>query len=95
MLKRDTHVVSNLYRTIKHVNETSIKDVVTKWNDTTEIKLESITAGRSFMVCNHMVEDVYLKYIQMYVLHYRFYADGVLVKCKLIYSDVCPICNSE
>ena len=51
--------VSNLYRAIKPVNESIINGVVSKWSEKADVKLESITAGRSFMVCNHFVDDIY------------------------------------
>ena len=49
--------VSNLYRAITPVNESVINDVVSKWSEKADIKLESITAGISFMVCNHLVDE--------------------------------------
>ena len=88
LLNRDTKGVSNLYRAKKPVNESIINDVVSKWNEKADIKLDSITAGRSFMVCNHMVDDVYLKYIQFSTLHYRFYTNDVVLKRKLIDTDI-------
>ena len=47
------------------------------------------------MVCNRMVDDVYLKYIQCCALHYRFYTNNVLFICKLIDTDIYSICNLD
>ena len=47
------------------------------------------------MECKRIVDDVYLKYIQYDTLHRRFYTYDVYVKCRLIDTDICSICNLE
>ena len=39
--------------------------------------------------------DVYLRYTQFRTLHYRYFTNDVLVKCRIKNDDTCSMCSSE
>ena len=43
----------------------------------------------------HMVEDVYLRYIQFRTLHRRFYTNDKLFKMKIKESSLCDMCKID
>ena len=69
------------------------------WNEKAYLHLESITESRSFTHTDSLVDDIYLKYtctsIQFRVLHYRVFTNDVLVKSKVMESEICSICSGE
>ena len=42
-----------------------------------------------------MVDDVCLRYTQFRTLHYRYFTNDELVKCRFKDDDTCSMCSSE
>ena len=50
---------------------------------------------RSFTVTNKQKDDTYLRYTQFRTLHYRYFTNDVLTKCKIISDNTCSICSNN
>ena len=93
VLNKDTSGVSNLYKSIHRKNSTIIPNICSKWYNKSGIILLPHDIKRSFTVTNKQIGDTYLRYTQLRTLHYRYYTNDLLVKCKIQADDTCSICH--
>ena len=47
---------------------------------------------RSFIITNKQIDDTYLRYTHFRTLHYRYFTNDLLFKCKIISDDTCSLC---
>ena len=64
-----------------------------KWKKCTDIEIETINLGRSFLRHHMKYKGTYLKYIQFCTLHKRFYTSTKLSKMGIKESVSCGICK--
>ena len=50
---------------------------------------------RSFTITNKQVEDTYLRYTHFRTLHYKYYTNDVLTKCKILTDNTCSQCENH
>ena len=93
VLNKDTSGVSNLYKSIHLENSTIIPNICSKWYNKSGIILLPHDIKRSFTVTNKQIDVTYLRYTQFRTLHYRYYTNDLLVKCKIQADDTCSICH--
>ena len=93
VLNKDTSGVSNLYKSIHRKNYTIIPNICSKWYNKSGIILLPHDIKRSFTVTNKQIDDTYLRYTQFRTLHYRYFTNDLLVKCKIQTDDICSICH--
>ena len=94
VLNRDASGVSNLYKSIHKTNPVIAQNICTKWYNKSGIILHPQDIKRSFTVTNRQIDDSYLRYTQFRTLHYRYFTNDLLVKCKIQSDDTCSVCNS-
>ena len=92
VLNKDISGVSNLYKSIHRKNSNIIQNICTKWYTKSGIILLPYDIKRSFIVTNKQIDDTYLRYTQFRTLHYRYFTNDLLVKCKIQTDDMCSIC---
>ena len=92
VLNKDISGVSNLYKSIHRKNSNIIQNICTKWYTKSGIILLPYDIKRSFIVTNKQIDDAYIRYTQFRTLHYRYFTNDLLVKCKIQTDDMCSIC---
>ena len=95
ILCRDTKGVSHLYRALLGNQNDIVNKVCLKWYDKGDITLHPYEVRNSFIKTHRMVDDIYLGYTQFRTLHYRYFTNDVLVKCRIKDDDTCSMCSSE
>ena len=92
-MAKDKKGVSNLYKCLHAENNKIITDICTKWSEKAEPIFHPFEEKNSFVKKNVLIDDIYLKYIQFRTLHYRFYTNDLLLKCKISTTDICSQCK--
>ena len=95
IINKDSSGVSNIYKSLHPKNSHIAQNICTKWYDKADIPILPYDVKRSFSVTNNQVEDTYLRFTQFRTLHYRFYTNDVLTKCKIMNDDTCSICCAD
>ena len=90
---RDSSGVSNLYKAIHHNNSTIVQNICTKWFDKSGVILHPYEVKNSFNITNKQIDDTFLRHSQFRTLHYRYYTNNILLKCKIIDNDTCSLCQ--
>ena len=93
ILYRDISGVSNLYKAIHKHNPNITQKKCTKWYEKSGIVLHPHDIKRSFLVPNKQIDDTYLRYTHFRTLHYRYFTNDLLAKCKIISDDTCSLCT--
>ena len=70
--------------------EPVLDNIVDKWKKCTDIKIKTISLGRSFLRHHIRYKD---SYIRFYTLHKRFYTNTELFKMGIKESELCGICK--
>ena len=68
-------------------------NIVVKWNEKTDMEMETISVGRSFIKHHINYKDTYLKYIQFRTLHHRFFTNDQLFVMGIKQTNICGMCN--
>ena len=92
ILYRDISGVSNLYKAIHKQNPNVPQKICTKWYEKSGIVLHPHDIKRVFLIKNKQVEDTYLRYTHFRTLHYRYFTNDLLAKCKVITDPTCSLC---
>ena len=95
ILCRDSKGVSLLYKTLISKRGDILQNICQKWYNKGDIILDPYEVKNSLLKTNRMIDDVHLKYTQFRTLHYRYYTNDVLVKCRIKESDTCSICGID
>ena len=95
ILCRDLKGVSRLYKSLLGKRNDITTNICQKWYDKANTILSTYEVRNSFILTNRLIDDIYLKYIHFRTLHYRFFTNDVLVKCKILSDDTCSICKLE
>ena len=66
-----------------------------KWYNKGDIIFYPNDVRNSFITTHKMIDDIYRKYTQFRTLHYRFFTNDDLVKCRIKDVDTCSICDTE
>ena len=83
---------SKLYTLLKGSSE-HISDIASeRWNEKTDLNIQSFSLRQSFNYHHHRYKDTYLKYIQFRTLHHRFYTNDLLFKMGINKSNLCSFC---
>ena len=94
ILCRDYTGVSNLYKELYNKNPNITQNICNKWYEKAEIVMLPHDIKRSFTITNKQVEDTYLRYTHFRTLHYRYYTNDVLTKCKILTDNTCSQCEN-
>ena len=95
ILCRDLKGVSLLYKTLISKRGDILQNICQKCYNKGDIILDPYEVKNSLLKTNRMIDDVHLKYTQFRTLHYRYYTNDVLVKCRIKESDNCSICGID
>ena len=86
---------SRLHTRMKNSNSHILDNIVSSWEEKTNIEMEYISLGRSFIKHHLRYKDTFLKYIQFGTLHNRFYTNAKLYKMGIKPSNLCGFCRTE
>ena len=95
ILNRDSSGVSNIYKALHTKNSNIAQNICTKWYEKTGIAMLPYDVKISFTVTNNQIDDTYLRYTKFRTLHYRYFTNDVLTKCKILFDDTCSICSVD
>ena len=84
--------VSKLFSLMKDSFSHVLDIAVTKWGENTDLDFGSFCLSRSFQKHHLTYKDTYSKYIQLRMLHHRFYTNEKLFKIGIKKSDLCSFC---
>ena len=93
LLNMSTKGCSKLYIMVKNSNEVVLNNIVNKWNEKSELEMESISVSRSFIKHHTVYKDTYLKYIQFRTLHHGFYTNDKQFLIGKKTTKICGMCN--
>ena len=95
ILCRDTKGVSQLYKSLIGKQSDILQKICQKWFTKGNITINPYEVRTSFLSTHRMIDDVYLKYTQFRTLHYRFFTNDVLVKCRIKDDAICSMCGND
>ena len=74
-------------------DKTIVIKLCQKWQERGNLFFSIQDVVRSFS--HSIVDDIYLRYIQVRTLHNRFFTNDILEKIKLKESNLCSMCKTE
>ena len=84
-----------MYKSLIGKQTDILQNICLKWYNKGDIIITPNDVRNSFTTTHRMIDDIYLKYIQFRTLHYRFFTNDVLVKCRIKEVDTCSICDTD
>ena len=85
---------ANTFYKILNSNEGNIcLDLSNKWKHKTEIQIEVDELINAFIVNHRTNVNMYMRYIQYRILHYRISTNRELVKMNTTHDDKCSFCG--
>ena len=95
LLCRDTKRVSQLYKSLIGKQSDILQNICLKLYTKGDITISPYEVRTSFLSTHRMIDDIYLKYTQFRTLHYRFFTNDVLVKCRIKDNETYSICDID
>ena len=89
----DRKGANKLYRILNSNKVNICSDLVVKWNHTTELHFGTDDFKQAFIVNHGTNVNMYMRYIQYRILHYRIATKRELVKTKILDDEKCCFCS--
>ena len=84
-----------MYKSLIGKKSDILQNICQKWFTKGDIIISPYEVRNSFLSTHRMIDDIYLKYTQFRTLHYRFFTNDVLFRCRIKNNDTCSICDND